>query len=96
MCTQYKQAPGALSYKVKDDCGVNPCLLHSNKSRPHLSTYITTQEEQEGVVLMCERSTRAAKHEAFSRTKEASNFQFSLRAEELPSNNLESSQIWRG
>ena len=36
------------------DCGVNPCLLHINKSRPHLSTYITTQEGQEVAALMCE------------------------------------------
>ena len=29
------------------DCGVNLCLLHTNKSRPYLSTYITTQEGQQ-------------------------------------------------
>ena len=45
ICTLYKQAPSAQSYEVKYDCDVNPFLLHANKSRPHLSTYITTQEE---------------------------------------------------
>ena len=29
---------------------MNPCLLSSNKSRPHLSTYIVISEEQEGAV----------------------------------------------
>ena len=55
--------------------GVNPCLLGSNKSRPHLSTYITTQKKQEGAVLVREWLwifTRAAKHEAFSWTQRAS------------------------
>ena len=32
---------------------VNPCLL---SSRPHLSTYITWRERQEGTVLVCDRS----------------------------------------
>ena len=36
------------------DCGVNPCLWSSNRSRPHLSTYIVISEGQEGVVLLCE------------------------------------------
>ena len=30
---------GASSCKAKQDCGVNPSLLSSNKFRPHLSTY---------------------------------------------------------
>ena len=36
------------------DCGVNPYLLSSNKSRPHLFTYITAWKRQEGAVVMCE------------------------------------------
>ena len=62
----------ALSYTVKQDCGVNPCLFSSNNSRPHLSTYITTRRRPEGAVLVREWSwilTRAAKYEAFSRMK---------------------------
>ena len=35
--------------KAKQDCGVTTCV-----SRPHLSTYITFQESQEGEVLVCE------------------------------------------
>ena len=54
ICTQYEQVPTAPSCQAKQDCGVNPYLLSSNKSRPHLSTYITTQKWQEGAVLMCE------------------------------------------
>ena len=48
------QVPTALSCQAKQDCGVNPYLLRSNKSRPHLSTYITTRKRQEGAGLMCE------------------------------------------
>ena len=54
ICTQYKQVPTALSCQAKQDCGVNPYLMSSNKSRPHLSTYITARKGQEGAVLMCE------------------------------------------
>ena len=43
-----KQVPTELSYIAKQDCRVNPCLLSSNKSRPHLSTHITTWKRQEG------------------------------------------------
>ena len=81
------------------DRGVNPCLLSSNKFRPHLSTYITTRKRQEGAVLMCEWSwilTRASKSEAFSRTNGANSLQFSLKAEVLPSNNLEKSRNCQG
>ena len=53
ICTQYKQVPTAPSCQAKQDCGVNPYLLSSNKSRPHLFTYITTRKRQEGAVLMC-------------------------------------------
>ena len=45
------ETPSAQSY---EDCGVNSCLLH--KSGPHVSLYITTQEGQEGAVLLCEQS----------------------------------------
>ena len=54
ICPQYKQVPTAPSCQAKQDCGVNPYLLSSNKSRPHLSIYITTRKWQEGAVLMCE------------------------------------------
>ena len=33
---------------------VNPCLLSSNNSRPHLSTYIITRKRPEGAVLVRE------------------------------------------
>ena len=45
------QVPTTPSCQTKQDCGVNPYLLSSNKSRPHLSTYITTRKRQEGAVL---------------------------------------------
>ena len=51
---QYKQAPTALSYIAKQNCGINSCLLSSNK--PHISTYITTQKRQGGAVLVHEWS----------------------------------------
>ena len=35
---------------------VNPCLLSSNNSRPHLSTYIITRKRPGGAVLVRERS----------------------------------------
>ena len=38
--------------KAKRAFGVNPCLLSSNKSRPHLFSYITLQGRQEGAVLV--------------------------------------------
>ena len=38
--------------KAKRDFRVNPCLLSSNKCRPHLSTYITRRGRQEGSVLV--------------------------------------------
>ena len=42
--------------EAKRAFGVNPCLLSSNKYRPHLSTYITQWRRQEGAVLVCDRS----------------------------------------
>ena len=99
ICTQYTQVPSAPSCQAKQDCGVNPYLLSSNKSRPHLTTYITTRKWQEGAVLMCEWSlilTRASKSEAFSRTNEGNSLQFSLKEEVLPSDNLEMSWNCQG
>ena len=55
ICTQHK----CLAHKVTSQIrlrDINLCLLHTNKSRPHLSTYIITHEGQEGAVLKCERS----------------------------------------
>ena len=46
---------GGHSSKGQRDFGVNPCLLSSNKSRPHLSTYIVISERQEGAVQLRER-----------------------------------------
>ena len=31
---------------------VNPCLLSSDRSRPHLSTYVVISKGQEGAVLL--------------------------------------------
>ena len=45
-----------LANKVAKPNKVNPYLLHSNTSRPHYLTYITTQEGQEGAVLTWEWS----------------------------------------
>ena len=81
--------------KAKQDSGVNPCLLSSNKFRPCPSTYITTRKRQEEVVLMCEWLwilTRAIKSEPFSWTNGAN----SLRTTSLPSNKLEMSQNCQG
>ena len=47
-------ALSARSQAAQRDFGVNPYLLSSNKSRPHLSTYIIVQERQEGAVLVRE------------------------------------------
>ena len=47
--------------KAKQACRVNPCLLRSNKCSPHLSTYITRQGRQEGVVLVRDRYKEAVK-----------------------------------
>ena len=56
----YVPADVIQSYDVNSEAkrtlGVNPCLLSSNKCRPHLSTYITPQGRQEGVVLIRDRS----------------------------------------
>ena len=48
ICMQYKQAPTAPSYTAKQDCGVNPCLLSSNNSRSHLSTYYSEETGRGG------------------------------------------------
>ena len=91
ICTQYKRVPTAPSCKT---AGKNSCLLSSNKFRPHLSTYVTARKRQEGAVPMREWTrnfTRAIKSEAFSRTNGANSLQFSIKAEVLPSCNLEMS-----
>ena len=38
--------------KAKQEVRVNPCLLSSNKSRPHLSTYIDLIKGRKGAVLV--------------------------------------------
>ena len=40
--------------KAKQEVRVNPCLLSSNKSRPHLFIYVDLIKRQEGAVLVCE------------------------------------------
>ena len=78
---------GGYSSKAKRDLGVNPCLLSSNKSRPHLSTYIVISEGQEGEIQLRERRwilPRVSKHKAFPRTWEANGLQTSHKAEALP------------
>lgn len=72
------------SVKAMQDCRVNPCSWSSNKSRPHLSTYI----HHYAIVLVHEWLWRAVKHEDFSQTKGANGLQFSLKEEVLASNNL--------
>ena len=82
ICTQYKEAPTEQSFKARNECGVNPCLLSSNKFRPHLSTYITTRKRQEGAVLMCEWSwilTRLPKAKLFLEQTEQTASSFYLR-----------------
>ena len=53
------------SYEVNSEAkrafGVSPCLLSSNKCRPHLSTYITPQGRQEGVVLVRDRELQESR-----------------------------------
>ena len=59
---------GGHSRKAKRDFEVNPCLLSSNKSRPHLSTYIIISEGQKGAVQLRERRwilSMVSRHEAF-------------------------------
>ena len=52
----YVPADVIQSYEVNSEAkrafGVSPCLLNSNKCRPHLSTYITPRGRQEGAVLV--------------------------------------------
>ena len=59
--------------QLSETLGVNPYLLCSNKSRPHLFTYITVQERQERAVLVREWSWiwqgLYTTHEAFFRTE---------------------------
>ena len=38
--------------KAKHEVRVNPCLLSSNKSRPHLSTYVDLIKGRKGAVLV--------------------------------------------
>ena len=56
----YVPADVIQSYEVNSEAkrafGVSPCLLSSNKCRPHLSTYITPRGRQEGAVLVRDRS----------------------------------------
>ena len=42
--------------KAKQGVRVNPCLFSSNKSRPHLSTYVNLIKGRKGAVLVSERS----------------------------------------
>ena len=42
--------------EAKRAFGVNPCLLSSNKCRPHLSTYIIQRGRQEEAVLVRDHS----------------------------------------
>ena len=48
ICTQYKQVPTAPSCQAKQDCGLNPYLLSSKKSRPYLFIYITSGNGRKG------------------------------------------------
>ena len=52
----YVPADVVQSYKVNSEAkqgfGLSPCLLSSNKCRPHLSTYITQRGRQEEAVLV--------------------------------------------
>ena len=92
-CTRYL----FFSNKVR----VVPCLLSSNKSRPHLYTYVDLIKGRKRVVLVCESSwiwPRVAKHEAFSSTRGANGLQFSLKVgvHVLPLENLEIGWICQG
>ena len=53
-----KVAKSHLSHEAKklSETWGEPRVFNTNKSRPHLSTYITIQESQEGAVLVHERS----------------------------------------
>ena len=42
----------SVAKQLSEIFGVNPYPLGSNKSRPHLSTYIIVVERQEGAVLV--------------------------------------------
>ena len=55
LCEVHIYIHGGYSSKAKQDLRVNPCLLSSNKSRPHFSTYIVISEGQEGAVQLHER-----------------------------------------
>ena len=85
---------GGHSRKAKRDFEVNPCLLSSNKSRPHLSSYIVISEGQKGAVRWI--LSMASRHEAFPWTWGANSLQTSHKAEVLPSNNSKVGWIARG
>jgi len=85
--------------KAKHEVRVNPCQLSSNKSRPHLSTYIDLIKGRKGVVLVRTWSwiwLRATKREAFSSTQGATSLHFLLKAGVLPLDNLEIGWICQG
>ena len=76
--------PYELNSETKGAFGVNLCLLSRSKCRPHLSTYITPQERQEGVVLVHDRSWIARKTsnaKLFLEHKELAAYRFHIRQE---------------
>ena len=74
----------------------NPWQFSTNKSSPHLFTYITIQKSQKGAVLVRWFLTMAAEDEAFSQAEEANGLQVSLSIEVLPLNNLKIGSTWQG
>ena len=85
--------------KAKHEVRVYPCLLSSNKSRPHLYTYVDLIKDRKRAVLVCTWSwtwPRAAKCEAFSSTRGANSLQFSLKVGVLHLDNLNISWICQG
>jgi len=87
------------SSKAKQEVRVNSCLFSSNRSRPHLSTYVNLIKGRKGAVLVRERSwiwPRATKREAFPSTRGANSLQFSLKVGILPLDNLEIGWICQG
>ena len=59
----------AVNSEAKRGSWVNPCLLSSNKCRPHLSTYITAGKAGRGGASLCTivNYEKAVKHEVSRR-----------------------------
>ena len=104
LCTRWAHLcalwPRTIYWFCSKDVRVNPCLLSSNKSGWHLSTYIDLIKGRKRVVLVHKWLwiwPRAAKRKAFSSTRRANSLhQFSLKVGVLLLDNFEICWICQG